>query len=294
VKAAQHANFVWSSALICVLAFASDSSISYAQKDKDKSTPPPLLTRVNLRHENRRFAYGGTLTLVGAPSGSIQIYGWDRDEVDVSADIELHATNEDDLTTLARVNNFIIDEDTNHIRILTTGTHDRKLIRLLGRNLPKNLVAMPWKIDYRIRVPTSTDLEISQGVGPIKLWGVEGAVHLNAVMSDAVVSLTGGDSSITLERGSIYFGVPTRGWHGLGADVKLASGNLIIEFPANFSADINASVLRQGRVEVAYPNLEPRERNSITPQSVRVRAGNGGATLSFMVGDGTIIIGRLK
>ena len=34
---------------------------------------------------------------------------------------------------------------------------------------------MPWKIDYRLRVPVNTDLEVNAGHGEVKLSGVEGA-----------------------------------------------------------------------------------------------------------------------
>jgi len=295
VKDTTTASFILFAALSFTSGFVFDSSISFAQKNKDKPAPAgPLLTRTTTRHENRRFAYGGTVTIVGAPAGSITIDGWDRNEVDVTADIELHALSEADLAKLSMVNNFVLDEDTNHIRILTTGTHDQLLMKRLGKAFPKNLSGLPWKIDYRVHVPNLTDLEVSDGIGPIKLSGVEGALRLNAVESDAVLWLTGGDASITIQRGSIYFGVPVRGWHGLGADVKLAGGNLMVEFPAEFSADINATVLRLGKVEAAYHNLEPRERNSITPTSVRARAGSGGATLSFTVGDGAITIRQMQ
>src|SRR3989441_1267898 len=174
-----------------------------AQKEKQSNrSATTSLTRMTPRHENFRLAYGGTVTIVGAPAGSITIEGWDRNEVDVTADIELRAPSEADLAKVSMVNNFVLDEDTNHIRILTTGTHDQLLMKRLGKAFPKNLSALPWKIDYRLRVPALTDLEVSEGIGPIKLSGVEGALHLNAVESDAVLWLTGGDASITIQRGS--------------------------------------------------------------------------------------------
>ncbi|HEX8852180.1 MAG TPA: hypothetical protein VF754_01760, partial [Pyrinomonadaceae bacterium] len=36
----------------------------------------PLLKRTTTRHEIRRLGYGGTLTVYGAPEGSITIEGW--------------------------------------------------------------------------------------------------------------------------------------------------------------------------------------------------------------------------
>ena len=262
-----------------------------AQKNKKPVIPVgPLLTRTITRHETRRFFYGGTVTITSAPSGSVTIEGWQRNEVEVSAEIELHAATEEDLSRLATVNNFAIDEDANHLRVITTGTHDRAFMKRLAKDLPKPLIGLPWKIDYHIKVPALTDLEINTGVGATKLAGVEGAIRLNALQTDATLSLTGGTVSVIIQSGTVNVSIPALGWHGLGAEIKLASGNLNIGLMSGFSGDINAEVLRTGEVKNAFANLEPRERNSITPRSLRARAGNGGATLTFTVGEGTIQI----
>jgi hypothetical protein len=65
------------------------------------------------------------------------------------------------------VNGFILDDDTNHIRILTTGTHDKAFMKAVAKKFPKTLLGLPWTVDYKIRVPMSTDLDISAGRGPI-------------------------------------------------------------------------------------------------------------------------------
>lgn len=248
------------------------------------------MKRSTLRHEVRRLAYGGTLTLSAAPAGSITIEGWQRSEVDVTAEIELQAGSAQDLDQLLAINNFTVDEDANHVRVLTTGTHDKKLMKRVAKNFPKSLIGLPWKIDFHIKVPALTDLEIDAGNGPIKLSGVEGAIRLNAVQSVADLTLTGGSVSALVQTGAINVIVPARGWHGLGADIKLAAGKMTVELLPGFSADIDAEVLRAGEIKSSYPNLAPLERTSNTPRSMQVRAGSGGATLTFTVGDGTIEI----
>src|SRR5713226_572578 len=101
------------------------------QKEKGATTPPTatLLARSAARHETHRLGYGGTLTVVGAPQGSIVIEGWPRSEIDVTAEIQWQAETEADLDRLATVNSFAFDEDVNHISILTTGTHDKAFMR---------------------------------------------------------------------------------------------------------------------------------------------------------------------
>lgn len=261
-----------------------------AQKDKKAQPAGPLLTRTTTRHDTRRLGYGGTVTIVAAPAGSLTIEAWQRSEVDVSAEIELRAPSAQDLDLLALINSFAIDEDANHVRIITTGTHDKKLLKKVAKDFPKALIGLPWKIDYHIKVPAMTDLTIDSGNGPIKLSGVEGTIRLNALQSVADLSLTGSDVTVLIQAGTVNVSIPTRAWHGLNLEIKLATGNLNLELMPGFSGDINADVLRTGEVKNTFPGLEPRERGGMTQRSVHARAGSGGATLSFTVGDGTIQI----
>jgi hypothetical protein len=287
-----HATFaLLLSALVLML---SSSAAWPQQKNKSGATTAPLatpsLTRTTTRHEVRRFGFGGTLTILGAPAGSITIEAWPRSEVDITADIELRANTEEDLARLAAVNGFLLDEDANHLRILTTGTHDKTFMRRSARDFPKKLLGLPWKIDYRIRVPASADLEIDAGRGAFNLTGVEGAITYKALESDARLTLTGGSVSVTIGRGSINVNLAARNWRGHGADIRLATGDITVELPAGFNADIDADILRSGQIENSYSMLEPRAQSPLTPRSIKARAGAGGPLLGFTVGDGTLRI----
>jgi hypothetical protein len=251
-----------------------------------------LLTRSATRRETRRFSYGGTVTLIGAPRGAVTVEGWARNEVELVAEIELKGPTEADLDQLATVNSFVFDEDMNHLSVLTTGTHDRAFMKRAAKNFPKRLLNFPWKIDYRLRVPINTDLEINAGHGPVKLSGVEGALRISATESETALTLTGGTVSTTVTAGVITFSVPVRSWRGGGADIRIASGTINVELPPGFSADIDAEVLRTGKIVNTYEGLIAREKPGITERTVRARAGAGGAYLRFTVGDGTVNIKR--
>ena len=252
----------------------------------------PLLTRTTTRHETRRFSYGGTVTVIGAPRGSVTVEGWSRNEVELTANIELKAPTEADLDQLAAVNNFVFDEDLNHLSVLTTGTHDRMFMKRAAKNFPKTLLNLPWKIDYRLRVPLNTDLEINAGHGSVKLSGVEGALRVSATESETVLALSGGLVSTTVTAGAITFTIPTRSWRGGGADLRIASGTINVELPPGFSGDIDAEVLRTGKIVNTYEGLEPREKPGLTERTVRARAGAGGPFFKFTVGDGMVNIRR--
>lgn len=261
-----------------------------AQKEKKPGPPAATLKRTLTRHESHRLAYGGSVTVTGAPVGSVTVEGWDKGEVDITADLEWQAGAAADLDKLALVNNFAVDVDTNHIRIITTGTHDKRYMKQYGKNFPKTLLGMPWRVNFKIMVPAITDVEIDSGVGAIKIAGIEGAIRLNALQSDADLSLTGGFFTAVIQRGAVTVRVPARSWHGLGANLQLAGGTLDVSLMPGFNGDIDANILRLGEIKNSYPSIEPRDNNSNTPRLLLGRIGAGGAKLSFTVGDGTIEI----
>lgn len=269
--------------------FVSPSSFGQSVKPTAAARPSQLV-RTTSKSESIRFGYGGTLTIVGAPEGAISVEGWSRNELQVSAEIELRADNEADLDRLAAVNSFVIDEDLNHVRILTTGTHDRAFMKARAKNFPKKLLSLPWKVAYRIRVPVATDLEINAGRGPITLAGVEGHVRVSAPESETSLKLSGGTLSVTVGAGNVTLAVPARSWRGAGADIRVAAGVISLELPAEFSADVDADILRVGEIANTYEGLQSREKPGVTKQLVRGRIGAGGAFFKLTVGDGRIFI----
>jgi hypothetical protein len=282
-------SFSASAKIALTLVLLAPSAISQQQKKQAPSREPQLV-RTNVKHEMLRFAYGGTVTIVGAPDGSISIEGWSRNEVSISADIQLRADTEAELAQLATVNNFIIDDDANHIRILTVGTHDKVFMRANAKKFPKELLGLPWKIDYKIRVPMTTDLDINAGRGPITLSGVEGDIRLSAAESETKLNLSGGVVAATVAKGSLNLTVSEKSWRRGGADLRVAFGEINVELPAGFNGDIDAEILRTGQIVDGYGALESREKPGITAQKMKARTGSGGAFFQFIVGDGTVNI----
>ena len=277
--------------LLCATALLLSPAVVAAQQKKtpELGRTPPQLVRTTTRHELRRFAYGGTLTLIGPPDGSITIEGWTRSEVDISAEIQLRADTEADLDLLAAVNTFVLDEDTNHLRVLSTGTHDKAFMRTVAKKFPKTLLGLPWRIDYRIRVPFATDLDINVGRGPISIVSVEGNIQLNAAESAASLRLTGGTLSATIAVGTVKLEIPARSWRGVGAQLRLAAGDITVEIPTGFNGDFAADILRSGKIDASFEELG-RASRGVDPRQLSARAGAGGAAFKLTVGDGVIVI----
>ena len=261
--------------------FASLTIVSFAQIN-------PLIKRTTYKTETVEFGVGGTVSIIGAPVGSIVVEGWQKSVVEISAEVEMEAATEADLAELARINGFVIDESFGHIRITSVGTHDKNYMKRVAKKFPKNLLGLPFKIDYVIKVPTYTDLQIDGGKGNLILSNVEGAMRINFLESDAKLNLNGGSIVATFGIGAVEVVIPNRSWRGRSADIQLASGMMRVQMPLNLNANLDARVLRAGQIENALTNLKPRDHTKFTEKSILANAGSGGAFLTFTVGEGTL------
>lgn len=252
---------------------------------------PQLIKKTTYKTETLDFGAGGTVSVTGAPNGSISIEGWNKPEIEISAEIEIQAPSEADLKLLAEVNGFVIDSSFNNARIISVGTFDKQHMKRNAKKFPKALLEMPFRIDYKIKVPRFCDLNITGGSGDFSLAGVDGEIFVKYLDSNAKMNLVGGSLQATFGTGTVDITIPTRSWRGRFADVQLASGTMNIQLPLSFNAEVEAAVLRTGQIENTFAELKPKARNvNFTEKSVSARAGNGGVPLKFTVGDGVLKI----
>lgn len=273
--------------LILAAVFTSLSINAFAQSSA-------LLKQTTYKTENMDFGVAGTISIIGAPSGAITIEGWQKNEVEISAEIEVQGANSSDLAELTKVSGFVIDESFGHIRISSVGTYDKKYLKSVAKKFPKHLLELPLKIDYRIKVPMYCDLNIDGGRGDFVLSGVEGAIQIKFLESSAKLNLLGGAVFATFGKGAVDVKVPDRNWRGRGADIQLAEGTMTINLPPNLSAYVDAKVLRTGKIENNYDLLKPRDRTKFTDRLIAAKSVNGGAQLSFTVGDGILKIASFE
>ncbi len=254
-----------------------------------------LIKKTTYKTDSVEFGVGGTVSVTGAPNGSISIEGWNKAEIEVSAEIEMQAATEADLAQLASVNSFVIDRGFNSTRIISIGTFDKDYMKRTAKKFPKALLGLPFKINYTIKVPRYCDLNITGGDGDFTLSGVDGEIHVNYLNSNAKMNLIGGSLQATFGGGTVDITIPTRSWRGRFADVQLATGTMNVQLPLSFNAEIDATVLRSGQVENTFGELKPKTRNvKFTEKSISAKAGNGGVPLKFTVGDGTLKISEVK
>jgi hypothetical protein len=276
------------SKIILLLTISLLFSLSVFTQKTQKQTK--LIKQTKFKSDKIEFGSGGTISIIGAPDGSIEVEGWNNNEVEISAEIEVQASNEEDLKRLAHVCGFIIDESFSHLRIITVGTQDKKYLKRVDKKFPKRLRGMPYKVNYKVKVPFFSDLDIDGGRGELNLSNVEGTIRINYLESKANLNLIGGTVQATIGIGDVDVTVATRSWRGRFAEIQVARGNLNVWLPNNLNADLTAKVLRTGKIDNSYKLLKPMRRTKITDHAMLARAGNGGASLKFTVGDGILTI----
>jgi hypothetical protein len=276
-------------ALLLAFLAAAFSITSVAQQ------PKPLLKRTTYKTDKFDFGSGGTLAVSGAPAGSIRIEGWKNREIEISAEIEVSANTEEDLARLSEVTTFVLEESLGRTGVISVGTNDKQYVKKLGKKFPKQLVGLPYRIDYVIKVPQYCDLQIDGGRGDLFISGVEGMFKLNYLETNAKLDLKGGSVLAVFGKGTVDLTVPSVSWRGRYADVSLAEGELNIHLPNGINAELDATILRTGKIENGYLGLTPRVRKvEFTEKSIVAKSGVGaGTSLKFTVGDGTLKLSSL-
>lgn len=240
------------------------------------------------------FGSGGTIVITGAPTGSIKVVGAAKNEIEIMAEIELQAANDADLAKLAEVTGFITDESAIRTSVISLGVHNKFGLKKLPKNFPKQLLGLPFSINYTISVPKYSDLEIDGGIGELSISGVEGTIRANFIESNAKVDVVAGSTVVIIGKGSADVTFGTRGWRGRYADISVGNGDLNVSLPSNMSAEIDATVLRDGSIENLIPGLKPRDRKVVfTEKLIVAKAGVGGSPMKFTVGAGKMRLARL-
>jgi hypothetical protein len=187
-----------------------------------------------------------------------------------------------------------MNESLGRIEIGSIGPNDKKYMKQLGKKLSRQLVGMPFKIDYVIKVPQYCDLYIDGGRGDLSISGVEGTMRLNFLETNARLDLIGGSTIAVFGKGSVELIIPRSSWRGRLADISLASGDMNVHLPNGINAELDATILRTGKIENGYADFKPRVRKAeFTEKSIVAKSGLGGVPLKFTVGDGSLKISKI-
>ena len=267
---------------VAVIAIAISAISSSAQT-------PQLMKKTTTKTDKLDFGAGGTIAIAGAPYGSIKIVGSSKNEIEITAEIEVQAGNAADLERLAGVTTFVTQESSGRYGVTTVGTQNKLGDKKIWKKFPKHLMNLPYRVDYTLTVPHYSDIEIDGGKGDLTISGIDGTMRINYLETNAKLELIGGSTTATFGVGTADVTIVSRGWRGRSVDVQLGKGDMTAHIPSALSAEIDATILRTGKIENLFPGLKPRVRKvEFTDKSIVAKAGNGGIPVKFSVGDGSL------
>jgi hypothetical protein len=215
--------------------------------------------------ESREFTLPAedTLQIDASPNGSVSVTGWDRDEVQVRA--QVRSWSRDEGTARDRLNEIGIDTDGK--------------IRAFGPDVqsawwPFSRRQGGWTVSFEIMAPHDTDLWVESVNGRISVAEmhrnvdaetINGAISLTDVSADVRGRTVNGGISADLAGATI---------DGDTVDLHTTNGAIVLRIPEGFSARLDIETVNGG-VRSDFP---------VT------REGRGNREVSAILGDGGPLI----
>jgi hypothetical protein len=208
------------------------------------------------------------LRVDGRENGGVAFYGWNRNEVQVVALVQVQAYDDRDAAAAAK-----------EIRVLTDGGS----VRAEG---PSWHHGTSWSVSYRIYVPNRSNLEAITQNGGVSADGVQG--DLNFAARNGGISLidVGGDVRAETTNGGVSATLAGITWLGRGLDLRTTNGGVSLDIPRGYNARLETGTTNGG-VRVDFPiTVQGMIGKHITTQLgsggplVRVVTTNGGVRVS--------------
>ena len=216
---------------------------------------------------------GGALTVDPGMNGGVDIIGWDRDSVAVTARIQVNARTENDAQAIAR-----------DIRIEAAG----RTVRAVGPNPTGR--RQSWSVSFIVYVPRRTDLSLATENGPLSVHEVSGRMELST--HNGPLSLVGvaGDVRARAQNGPLLVKLTGARWDGAGLDAETMNGPADLRIPEGYNARIDFGTVN-GPMHVGFP-LTVTINGRVTDR-ISTTLGAGGAPVRVVTTNGPMTVRRL-
>jgi len=211
------------------------------------------------------------LIVDGRANGGIEVEGWDRKEIRIRVRVKVWADGDDDEA----------EEIARKIEVLTDG----KAIRAEG---PRSRREQGWSVSYRIMVPHKPNRELETTNGGIAVEDVEGEIQLAATTGGLSLLRLAGDVSGRTTNGGVEVELTGKKWKGRGLDVRSTNGGVSMEFPKNYSAELEAGTVNGG-ISIDFPITVEGDLT----RDIRATLGDGGPRIRAKTTNGGVHLSRL-
>ena len=212
---------------------------------------------------------GGSFELQNV-NGTVDVQGWDKDEVEVHA-VKTAKHRESDLDRVT------IDVD---------ATKDSVSV---STRYPQN-EGVEVAVEYTIHVPHSAHVEHLGTVnGSLRIAGVSDIDDLHTVNGDIEVFDAGGNVHAHTTNGNLHLELAhLRG--SSGASAETTNGSVLLAVPSNTQADLEALCLNGNFLSELPVRMEGAQR----PREIRGRLGRGGLPIHLRTINGGIRVVALR
>ena len=217
----------------------------------------------------------GPLTVDPGMNGGVEIVGWDRDSIAVSARIQVSARTRGAAEAIAREIKIEVSDGT---------------VRAIGGRGPfgRN---QHWGVSFVVMVPRRTDLTLETHNGPLSVEDVAGSMNLSTQNGPLTLTGVGGDVHARAQNGPLSIELMGARWEGAGLDAETRNGPADLWIPENYNAKIEFGTVN-GPMDVGFPmtvTLSGRIRDRIN-----TTLGTGGPPIRVVTTNGPMTVRRSR
>src|SRR5258707_250000 len=212
---------------------------------------------------------GGSFELQNV-NGTVEVQGWDRNEVEVRA-VKTAKQKESDLERVS----IEVDAKPDAVSVAT--------------RYPQN-EGVEVTVDYTIHVPHSARVEhIGTVNGTLRIAGVELVEDLHTVNGNIEVFESGGSVHAHTTNGNVHLELAHL-QDKTGATAETTNGSLVLAVPSDMQADVEARCLNGN----FYSELPITMESSQRPREMHGKLGRGGAPIHLRTVNGGIPVVILR
>ncbi|MFW6192942.1 MAG: DUF4097 family beta strand repeat-containing protein [Gemmatimonadota bacterium] len=142
-----------------------------------------------------------------------------------------------------------------------------------------------WSVNYRIRVPVSTDLRIESTNGGVDVVGIDGDLELDTTNGGISLADVSGSVRAHTTNGGIDLHLSGSTWRGSGLDAHTTNGGVRLTVPDGFAARLEAETVH-GDIQTDFPiTVQGRIGKELSGDlngggpTVRLETTNGGISI---------------
>jgi DUF4097 and DUF4098 domain-containing protein YvlB len=223
--------------LLAVLMLAAATTAASAQSDRAARFLDNCRDRddaVYCEVRNVTMAATGALSVDGRDNGGISVHGWNRNDVQVVAMVQVHDETDADARAIAK-----------QINVVAAGSE----IHAEG---PREGRRQSWSVSYEIYAPRGTALALTAANGGLSVEAIEARMELTTVNGGISLNDVGGEVHGSTTNGGITASLSGSAWRGTGLDLRTTNGGVRITLPSDYSANIEAETMNGG-MNVDFP-----------------------------------------